>query len=106
MLCYIFSNPAETDRLIEAPTEMTIEYARNQVKHGVQLFQIFETNAGVLPQNEYIAHFMPAIRRIGQAVKEMGVPVIYFCKRSGTWLASCNPRYVRLCKHRLADGLL
>ena len=88
---YIFSNPAETDRLIEALTEMTIEYARNQVKHGVQLFQIFETNAGVLPQNEYITHFMPAIRRIGQAVKEMGVPVIYFAKGLGLGLQAVTP---------------
>ncbi len=74
-------------KIIDAITELSIEYAVNQVKHGIDAFQLFETHAGLIPVELYDELFMPAIKKITAAVKATGTPVIFFPKGIGTGLS-------------------
>ncbi len=85
---FFYTNREEMMRLTDAVTSLTIEYAKKQVEHGVDAFQIFESHAGLLPADVYTEFFLPAVKRIGKAVREMGIPVIFFPKGLGTGLKS------------------
>ena len=69
-----------THKLLSAITELSIEYMKNQVRHGVSAFQIFETHAGLIPSDLYQEVMMPYVRRIAMAAREEGCPVIFFAK--------------------------
>lgn len=79
-------------KLIEQIADASIEYAVNQARHGIAAFQVFETYAHLLPVDVYIHDILPQVKRLIAAVKEQGVPVIYFPKGLGTGL-----RYVNDC---------
>lgn len=80
-----------THKLLTAITELSIEYARNQVKHGVSAFQIFETHAGLIPADLYQEVMMPYVRRIAMAVREEGCPVIFLPKGLGFGIKHITP---------------
>ena len=88
---FFYTNREEMMRLTDAVTSLTIEYAKKQVEHGVDAFQIFESHAGLLPADIYVEYFQPAVARISMAVREMGIPVIFFPKGLGTGLKSITP---------------
>ncbi len=88
---FFYANRAEMMRLTDAVTSLTIEYAKKQVEHGVVAFQIFESHAGLLPADIYVEYFLPAVARISMAVREMGIPVIFFPKGLGAGLKSITP---------------
>jgi len=69
--------------ILKKITELSIEYATNQAKHGIDAFQLFESHAGLLPADLYIEFILPFIRRITSAVRELNVPVIFFPKDLG-----------------------
>ena len=88
---FFYSHPQETRRLVDQVVEMTIDYALHQVTHGVDAFQIFESHAGLLPEEMYRELFLPAVARIGRALKEKNVPVIFFPKGIGHNLKYITP---------------
>ncbi len=88
---FFYSNREETQKLVDAITEITIDYALHQVEHGIDAFQIFETHAGLLPAEMYQEIFLPAVTKIGKAIKEKGIPVIYFPKGMGNGLQAITP---------------
>jgi uroporphyrinogen decarboxylase len=88
---FMFQNKAETLRLIDAVVELTIIYAKNQIAHGVEVFQLFETHAGLIPTEMYREMFLPAVRKISKAVRDTGTPFIYFPKGFGTGLKYVTP---------------
>lgn len=88
---FFYANRKETQNLVDALTEFTIDYALHQVEHGVDAFQIFETHAGLLPAEMYKEIFLPAVEKIGKAIKEKGIPVIYFPKGIGAGLKYIHP---------------
>lgn len=73
-------------KLFSAITELSIEYAQNQIKHGVSAFQIFETHAGLIPEELYFEMVMPYVRQISKAVMETSTPCIFLPKGIGTGL--------------------
>ena len=73
-----------TNRLLTAVTDLSIEYALTQVKHGISAFQLFDTHAGLIPYPLYNEMVMPHVRRILSAVRKTGTPVIFFPKGLGT----------------------
>jgi uroporphyrinogen decarboxylase len=81
---YLYTNKKDARKLIDAITEMSIIYAQNQIRAGVDIFQLFDTHAGLIPAELYMELFWPAIRRISDAVRQMGVPFIFFPKGLGT----------------------
>ncbi len=78
-------------KLLTLITELSIEYAVNQVKHGISAFQIFETHAGLIPSDLYFEMIMPHVRKISAAVMQAGCPVIFLPKGLGTGVANIQP---------------
>jgi uroporphyrinogen decarboxylase len=90
-ISFIYRNKTVTEKLIDAVTDLTIEYARQQIEHGIDAFQLFETHGGILPFDYYKSMFFPAIKKISNAVREKGVPFIYFPKDIGSGLKYVTP---------------
>ncbi len=80
-----------THKLLAAITELSVEYARSQVRHGVAAFQIFETHAGLIPSDLYREVMMPYVRQIAKAVREEGCPVIFLPKGLGYGIRYIQP---------------
>ncbi len=78
-------------KLLSAITELSVEYARNQVRHGVSAFQIFETHAGLIPSDLYQEMMMPYVRQIAVAAREEGCPVIFLPKGLGYGIKNIQP---------------
>lgn len=83
---FLYRNKKMTIKLLDAIAELSIEYALNQVKHGISAFQLFETHAGLIPSDVYFEVVMPAVRKISAAVRAAGVPVIFLPKGIGAGL--------------------
>jgi len=76
----LYSNPKETIQIFEAITELTCTYAKKQIEHGINAFQLFETHAGLLPESVYDTFVLPSIKKIASVVKDRNIPLIYFPK--------------------------
>ena len=87
----LYKNKVMAHKLLSIITELSIEYALNQVKHGVSAFQIFETHAGLIPSELYFSMIMPYVRKISAAVKITGCPVIFLPKGLGTGIMHLYP---------------
>jgi uroporphyrinogen decarboxylase len=87
----LYKNKAMAHKLLGAITELSIEYAKNQVKHGIAVFQIFETHAGLIPSDLYFEMAMPYVRKISAAVKETGCPLIFLPKGLGNGIKQISP---------------
>jgi len=87
----LYKNKALAHKLLSMIAEMSVEYAQNQVKHGVSAFQIFETHAGLIPSELYFDMIMPYVRKISAAVMQLGCPVIFLPKGMGTGISHIRP---------------
>jgi uroporphyrinogen decarboxylase len=87
---FFFREKAVTKRLAEEVTELSIEYALQQIRHGISAFQLFDTHAGLVPFDYYEEVFMPSVRKISDAVRQTGTPFIFFPKGIGTGICSIN----------------
>lgn len=88
---FIFQHKKEAKRLIDAIAELSVHYAKEQIKHGVQCFQLFETHANLIPLSLYQELFMPAVKKISQAVRSTGTPFLFFPKGFATGFQSITP---------------
>ena len=79
----IYNDRANAKKLFEIITDLSIEYALNQVKSGIDVFQLFETHAGLLPYELYVDLVLPFVKKITRAVRDAGCPVIFFPKGLG-----------------------
>ncbi len=84
----MYRDPETINALFEAITDLSIQYALTQVKHGISAFQLFETHAGLVPYALYNEMVMPHIRRLLAAVQETGTPVIFFPKGLGMGMSA------------------
>ncbi len=87
---FFFREKVLTRKMAEKVTELTIEYALEQVRRGVSAFQLFDTHAGNVPFSYYQEVFMPSVQKIADAVRQTGTPFIFFPKGIGTGIASMN----------------
>uniref|UniRef100_A0AB33J7T5 Uroporphyrinogen decarboxylase n=1 Tax=Prevotella sp. GTC17259 TaxID=3236795 RepID=A0AB33J7T5_9BACT len=88
---FFYTQAEESRKLVDAITELCIHYARQQVRHGIDVFQIFDTHAGLVPTELYTELFLPAVKRITEAVRSMECRVIFFPKGIGTGLPLITP---------------
>ena len=88
---FIYQNKETTRRLIQIVTDLSIVYALGQIEHGIDVFQLFDTHAGLIPFDLYEELFMPSIQKIASAVREKGIPFIFFPKGLGTGIAKITP---------------
>ena len=64
--------------LMEKLLTVLVEYARQQVEAGADVIQIFDSWAGALSIADYTDYCLPTTKLLVEAVRQMGVPVIYF----------------------------
>lgn len=88
---FIYENKETTKQLIELVTDLSIVYAHGQIDHGVDVFQLFDTHAGLIPSDLYHELFMPSTRKIAAAVRQRNIPFIFFPKGLGTGIAQITP---------------
>jgi uroporphyrinogen decarboxylase len=90
---FIYQYPDTTKKLVEAITELSIIYAKEQIRHGAEVFQLFDTHAGLVPFELYKKLFLPATVKMANAVREENVPFIFFPKGLGTGIAEISPEH-------------
>jgi uroporphyrinogen decarboxylase len=90
---FIYKNKKETKKLVDAITDLSIEYLNQQVNHKIDAFQLFETHAGLIPVELYNELFMPAVKRMASAAREKKVPFIFFPKGLSTGLRLLTPEH-------------
>ena len=64
--------------LVEKLVTVLIAYARQQVEAGADVIQVFDSWAGALSVPDYTTYCLPATKLLIEAIRNMGVPVIYF----------------------------
>ncbi|MDR3736200.1 MAG: uroporphyrinogen decarboxylase [Acidobacteriaceae bacterium] len=74
----MYSDPGAWAALMEKLIEVLIGFAAQQVEAGADVIQIFDSWAGALSVADYREYVLPATTRLVQAVRALGVPVIYF----------------------------
>lgn len=98
-----FNEPALMHRLLEKLADAVAEYLKQQVIHGAQALQIFDTWGGSLSHAAYQEFSLRYMRRIIEQLPREAdgrtVPVIVFTKGGGQWLqriADCGADAVGL----------
>ena len=87
---YLYNNRKDSIKIIEQITEASIDYVKNQVKSGIECFQLFETYCGSIPSELYTDLILPYSKKILNAAKEMDCPTIFFPKDYSLGLKSIN----------------
>jgi len=87
---FIFERPNETQKIIDTIVSVSEQYALNQIKSGVQAFQLFETHAGLIPFSIYKKYFLPAVEKISKTVRATGTPFIFFPRGIGNGIIECK----------------
>lgn len=90
---YVFKNKAVIKKLIDRMTDLTLIYVKGQIDHGIQVFQLFETHAGLIPFELYKELCFPMVKKVAELCKANNIPMIYFPKGIGTGISDVTPDY-------------
>lgn len=74
----LYQDPVTSHTLLQMITDSTITYLKAQIAAGVDLVQVFDSWAGILPARHYDEFALKYIRQICDAINE--VPVTVFAK--------------------------
>jgi uroporphyrinogen decarboxylase len=74
----LYTQPELSHKLLEMITSSTIRYLKAQAESGVNVVQLFDSWAGILPPSHYEVFSLPYIEKICNAITE--VPVTVFAK--------------------------
>lgn len=74
----MWNNPAVFQGLLEVLSDMVIEHLRLQAGAGAQALQVFDSWIGALGQADYQRTVLPHMMHIFGALKNLGIPLIYF----------------------------
>lgn len=79
----LYQDPALAHQLLQKITDTTIAYLQLKIEAGADMLQVFDSWAGILPKEQYIAFAIPYIKQICEAIEE--VPITVFAKDA--WFA-------------------
>jgi uroporphyrinogen decarboxylase len=85
---FLYSSPASAERLLERLADAMAVYLRAQAAAGAQALMLFESWAGLLAPREFERFALRAVRRTVAALKDTGVPLIYYVNQ-GSALMPC-----------------
>lgn len=68
-IAFAYQNPAVFDELIEIITTATIEYLRMQIDAGADVIKIFDSWAGLIPQNLFLKYCIKPIAKIIEVIR-------------------------------------
>ncbi|MBF0317663.1 MAG: uroporphyrinogen decarboxylase [Nitrospirae bacterium] len=80
------TNPNLFNTIMGTITQSTIAYLSAQVDAGVHALQLFDTWAGVLSATDYRNWVFPYVKKTLNALKPLGVPIIYFVNNCASLL--------------------
>jgi uroporphyrinogen decarboxylase len=86
----MYNQPQLWDELLRKLNVVLAAYVADQVKAGADVIQVFDSWVGCLSVEDYRKYVLPRTRELIAAVKQTGVPVIYFGTDSTTLLPSMN----------------
>jgi uroporphyrinogen decarboxylase len=81
-----FADPPLLEALMERIVGVVIDYLKIQIAAGADAVQIFDTWGGILGQAEYARFSAPWLRRVVQAIRPLGTPVIVYVNGCGPLL--------------------
>jgi uroporphyrinogen decarboxylase len=85
---FLYSSPASAARLLERLADAMAAYLRAQAAAGAQALMVFESWAGLLAPREFERFALRAVRRTVAALRDVGVPLIYYVNQ-GSALMDC-----------------
>ncbi len=74
----MYRDPTAWSGLLDKLVAVLTAYCRLQVQAGAEVIQIFDSWVGSLSLTDYREYVFDASKRLVHAVRQMGVPVIYF----------------------------
>lgn len=92
-------NPRQMHQLLDLLTSIIIDYISKQANHGIEVCQLFDTWASLLPVDDYIQFCLPYVKKISEAIS---IPFGYFCKYMFPLipvLNQCSFNYISLDWH-------
>lgn len=90
---FIYQHKAETKRLLDKITELSIEYMSQQIAHGIDMFQLFDTHAGLIPFELYKELILPEVTKFVRVAREKNMPFVFFPKGVGAGLQELTPEH-------------
>jgi len=89
---FLYKYPEESHRILNLITEVSEYYVDEQINHGIDCFQLFETYCGLIPNDKYYSEILPYSKRILNRTKNK-VPSIFFPKDYSMRLDVFNKSY-------------
>jgi len=87
----MYNSPVVWEELVNKLVEVLAEYSAEQVRHGADVIQIFDSWVGCLSVEDYRRYALePTTRLVNRLQKETAVPIIYFGTDSTTLLPSMS----------------
>jgi uroporphyrinogen decarboxylase len=87
----MYNSPEVWEELVNKLVEVLAEYAAEQVRHGADVIQIFDSWVGCLSVEDYRRYALePTKRLVNRLQEKTGVPIIYFGTDSTTLLPSMS----------------
>src|SRR6516162_7755695 len=87
----MYNSPVVWEQLVDKLVAVLAEYSAEQVRHGADVIQIFDSWVGCLSVEDYRRYaLVPTQRLVRRLQKETGVPIIYFGTDSSTLLPSMS----------------
>jgi uroporphyrinogen decarboxylase len=74
----LHGEPVVFERLMARLTDLSLEYARAQIRAGAAAVQVFDTWVGALAPRDYRVAVLPHHRRLFDGLAGLGVPLIHF----------------------------
>ncbi len=67
---WLYRHQESSHQLLQALTDVCVDYLVGQVLAGAQMLQVFESNAGLLGRGLFMEFCLPYLQQIAQKVKE------------------------------------
>lgn len=75
---FMYAEPKAWFALMDKLADMTVTYAKAQIKAGAKAFQIFDSWVGALNVSDYRVFIKPVMHKIFSELQSQGVPLIMF----------------------------
>lgn len=84
----LYGDPSSAHLLLEKTADAMSDYLLAQVRAGAQAIQLFDSWAGILDAASFREYALPYVRKILEALRPSGVPLVYFAVNASHLYAS------------------